>query len=117
MSNRYFMSWLYLVLALLGALLTADSNIKFVMEYGANFDIAKFLDLAVSNPAAESLTRDLLVGASAVTIWIVNESKRLNMKYLWFILLTSALIAFAFAAPMFLCLRERRLIEIEEKNV
>jgi hypothetical protein len=68
--------------------------------------------LANANPAAQSLSRDLLVGASAITIWIVVESRRLQMRHLWLVLLSSVTIAFAFAAPFFLFLRERRLAEL-----
>ena len=106
------LSFLYILLALVGAVLPTLSNIEFIKLYGPQFDIRLFIELANSNPAAQSLSRDLLVGASAVTIWIVCESKRLKMKNLWIVLLSSFLIAFAFAAPFFLFLRERRFIEL-----
>ena len=81
--------------------------------YGPGFDLVEFINLASSNPASESLSRDLLVGASAVTLWIVIESRRLAMKNIWIVILSNFVISFAFAAPLFLFLRERRLIEIE----
>tara|TARA_B100000700_G_C14583820_1_gene641436 strand:+ start:229 stop:615 length:387 start_codon:yes stop_codon:yes gene_type:complete len=116
LKKDYLLSWLYLIIALSGALLTALANIDFVIQYGPAFNIGLFIDLANSNPAAQSLSRDLFVGASAFTIWIIVESRRLKMRYLWFILLSSITIAFAFAAPLFLCFRERRLIELKNKE-
>jgi len=92
------------------------SNYNFALEYGPNFDITKFIQLASNNPAAESISRDLLIGASAIFIWIINESKKLNIKNMWIVYIGTFLIAFAFSAPFFLFLRERRLIEISEKN-
>ena len=115
-NNKYKLSYLYFVLAIFGAVLPMISNYHFALEYGPNFDIFKFIQLASNNPAAESISRDLLIGASAIFIWIINESKKLNIKNMWIVYIGTFLIAFAFSAPFFLFLRERRLIEISEKN-
>ena len=112
-DNKYILSYLYLLLSILGAILPMISNFNFAMEYGSSFDIIKFIQLANANPAAESISRDLLIGASAVFIWIVNESRKLNMKNMWIVYVGTFLIAFAFSAPFFLFLRERRIIEMD----
>jgi signal transduction histidine kinase len=39
------------------------------------------------------------------------------MRHLWLVLLSSVTIAFAFAAPLFLCLRERRLAELAREAI
>jgi len=107
-----WLSWLYLTLAIAGGVLPWMANLAFIRDYGPSFDLSVFVSLANANAAAQSLSRDLLVGASAVTIWMVVESRRLQMRHLWLVLLSSITIAFAFAAPLFLCLRERRLAEL-----
>ncbi len=112
MTSRTIISYLYLALAIAGAVLPTLSNIEFASQY-KGFDIGLFIELANSNPAAQSLSRDLAIAAISTTIWIVIESRRLQMRNLWIVLLGSITIAFAFAAPFFLYLRERRLIEIE----
>ena len=114
-DNRQKLSYLYLFLSILGAILPMMANFDFAIEYGNSFYIKKFISLANANPAAQSISRDLLVGATAVFIWIVNESKKLNIKNMWVVYIGTFLIAFAFAAPFFLFLRERRIIEIEKK--
>jgi len=111
-GNKYILSYLYLFLSILGAILPMISNFNFAIEYGSSFDINQFIQLANANPAAESISRDLLIGASAVFIWIVNESRKLNMKNMWIVYTGTFLIAFAFSAPFFLFLRERRIIEM-----
>ena len=111
-DKKFTISYLYLILSVLGAILPMISNFHFAMEYGPAFDIKKFILLANANPAAESLSRDLFIGASAIFIWIINESKKLNIKNMWIVYLGTFLIAFAFSAPFFLFLRERRIIEI-----
>ena len=114
-DNKQKLSYLYLFLSILGAILTITANFDFAIEYGNSFDIKNFISLANANPAAQSISRDLLVGATAVFIWIVNESKKLNIKNMWIVYIGTFLIAFAFSAPFFLFLRERRIIEIENK--
>jgi hypothetical protein len=107
------LAWLYLGLAIAGAVLPWLANLEYMRQYGSSFDIGLFVQLANANPAAQSLSRDLLVGASAITIWMVSESRRLGMRHLWVVLLSSVTIAFACAAPLFLYLRERRLAELD----
>ena len=112
-DNKQILSYIYLFLSILGAILPMMANFDFAVEYGNSLDIKNFISLANANPAAQSVSRDLLVGASAVFIWIVNESKKLNIKNMWIVYLGTFLIAFAFSAPFFLFLRERRIIEID----
>ena len=112
-NNKYKLSLIYLTLSIAGAVFTMMSNFDFISEYGAAFDIKKFIDLANANPAAESISRDLFIGASAVFIWIINESKKLQIKNMWIVYFGTFLLAFAFSAPFFLFLRERRIIELE----
>ena len=111
-NSKYYLSWFYLALAIAGAIFPTLANIDFMQQYGPAFDVKLFIELANINPAASSLSRDLFIGATTVLVWIVVESYRLKMKHLWIVLLSTFTIAFAFAAPLFLCLRERRLLEI-----
>ena len=115
-SQQSRLSWLYLALAVAGGVLPWMANLDFIRDYGSSFDLGQFIALANTNPAAQSLSRDLMVGASAVTIWMVVESKRLQMRHLWLVLLSAVTIAFAFAAPFFLFLRERRLAEMARQT-
>ena len=111
-ENKHLLSYLYLFLSILGAILPMMANFDFALEYGNTFDIKNFITLANANPAAQSISRDLLVGASAVFIWIVSESKKLSIKNMWIVYVGTFLVAFAFSAPFFLFLRERRIIEL-----
>jgi hypothetical protein len=108
--------WLYLALAISGAVLPWMANWEFIQSYGAVFDLGLFVRMAGANPAAQSLSRDLLIASSAITVWIVIESRRLRMRGLPWVLLSCATIAFAFGAPLFLYLRERRLDELARHN-
>ncbi len=109
-------AWVYLVFAIAGGILPTLSNIEFVRLYGPGFDLLNFIDLANINPAAQSLSRDLIIGAGAISVWIVSESRRIGIKHLWIVGLSFFLVAFAFAAPLFLYLRELRLEELSEQD-
>ena len=115
-TPRPWLAWLYLALAVAGGILPWLANFDYMRQYGSSFDLNLFVELANANPAAQSLSRDLLVGATAMTVWIVVESRRLEMRHLWVVLLSSVTIAFAFAAPFFLFLRERRLAELARQG-
>ena len=76
-TGNPLLKWIYLALAIAGAVLPWLANIEFIREYGSSFDLGLFVQLANANPAAGSLSRDLAIGATAVVIWIVQESRRL----------------------------------------
>lgn len=111
-SDKNPLAWLYLTLAIAGAVLTWQANIAFIQDHGKAFDLGLFVRLANANPAAQSLSRDLAVAATAFTVWMVAESRRLAMKGMPWVLLISVTIAFACGGPLFLYLRERRLMEM-----
>lgn len=108
---------LYLALAVAGAVLPWMANLEFIRSSsGSSFDLGLFVQMAAANPAAASLSRDLAIGATAVLIWIVQESRRLQMRGLQWVLLCCVTIAFACGAPLFLYLRERRLAELAQHS-
>ena len=104
--------YVYLGLAAVGAVWPWLANLAFIQQHGAGFDLDLFVQLANANPAATSLSRDLAVGASAVTVWMVVEARRLELRGLGWVLLSCVTVAFAFGCPLFLYLRERRLAEL-----
>jgi hypothetical protein len=109
-----WLQWLYLALAVAGAVLPWMANLEFIRVSDGPFDLGLFVTMANANPAARSLSRDLLIGASAFTIWMVTEARRLRIRGLWLALLCSVTLAFACGAPLFLFLRERRLLELSQ---
>jgi hypothetical protein len=111
-SSNTPLAWLYLTLAIAGAVLTWQANLAFMQAHGTTFDLGLFVRLANANPAAQSLSRDLAVAATAFTVWMVAESRRLAIKGLPWVLLLCVTVAFACGGPFFLFLRERRLVEM-----
>ena len=115
---RKILPWIYLLLALAGAILTWQANLAFIAESSSSgFELQRFISDASLNPASQSLSRDLLIGATAVSLWISIEGPRLKIRFWWLGIVLSFGVAFACGAPFFLFLRERHLIALEEQNV
>ena len=114
---RSVLIWSYLFLAVLGAVLPWQANLEFMQTgTGSGFDLSGFIRDANLTAASRSLSRDLIIGATAFTIWITIEGRRLQVKRWWVCLLLCVTVSFGCGGPFFLHLRERRLVELEKEN-
>ena len=114
---RSVLIWSYLFLAVLGAVLPWQANLEFMQTgTGSGFDLSGFIRDANLTAASRSLSRDLIIGATAFTIWITIEGRRLQVKRWWVSLLLCVTVSFACGGPFFLYLREGRLLELEKEN-
>ena len=100
---------IYLILAILGLVLTWFYNLQFIAESGGSFDVAKFVADGASNAAAKSLSWDLAIACITGLIWIYFESRRLGLGFFWVYIILAFGVAFAFAFPLFLFVRQGKL--------
>lgn len=98
----------YLLLSVIGLLSTWIFNIQWMSEAHPGGMIG-FFEAGYINAATSSLTNDLIVVFLAFCIWVIGESRRLEMKFSWAWPFLALFIALAFAFPLFLFLRDRRL--------
>lgn len=105
----------YLCLAVIGLIGTWTFNILyFRIEAGG------YVPDWFANNAAASAAIDLIVVATAASVFIIAESVRIGMgRWTWIFIVLSFVIAAAFAFPLFLAVREvilerRRAPEIYE---
>ncbi len=108
MKNITPIMYVYLGLCVLGFFIPWYYNLQFMMT-GETFTPQKFIAAGMVSPLASSLTTDFMICASAFSTFIIIESRRLKMKNMWIIYISTFLIAIAFAAPLFLFMRERKL--------
>lgn len=94
----------YLVLAVVGLIATWTFNVLAITA-GTDF----FGEWATNGFATQSLQVDLLILAVAIGVFLVIEGRRIGMRHAWLFLPLSAVTAAAFAMPLFLALRERKL--------
>lgn len=103
--------WVYLSVAAVGLAGTAWFNVHSVLEPSGD----SFLAAWFANPSVSSLSWDLLATASAASIFIVLEGRRLGIRLYWLYVLASFVTAVGFTFPLFLAMRERRLHAIEQE--
>ena len=105
---------LYGMLALTGLLVPWYYNLEYIRHSQVMPAVADYFRDGTATPLAASLTWDLLITATAGSVFMVLEMRRLKMKYVWLYVASSFLIAFAFVFPLFLLHRERALVK--DKN-
>lgn len=114
-SNRLFL--LYLVVGLLALGLTWVHVPHYL---GAGFvqgNIQFWQDaLLNANPAGVFLTVDILFLALVANIWMVIESRRLSIPYVWAYVSVGLLVAISFAFPLFLAVREKHLASLGQAS-
>jgi hypothetical protein len=98
----------YGVLALLGLVVPWIFNVQFMQAHGG-FSTSTFIAEAFSVPAARSISVDLTIACTAWIVWMVREARALKMRHWWVYIVLVFAVAFAFACPLFLLMRERRL--------
>jgi hypothetical protein len=107
---------LYLLLALAGLVMTWYYNLQFIAESGGSFDIGAFLAASSSTAAAKSLTWDLTIACLAGLLWIFFESRRLGLRFFWIYIILAFGIAYAFAFPLFLFIRQGKLEALQRES-
>lgn len=102
--------WVYLSVAAIGLVGTAWFNIQSVINPGGDTFFAAWF----ANPSVSSLSWDLLATASAASIFIILEGRRLGIRWYWAYVVFSFVTAVAFTFPLFLAVRERHLARTGE---
>lgn len=103
---------IYLGLAVAGLCLTWYHNIAFFNEVGSPFAIRAFIEAVFVNHASSSIGWDITIACAAFIVWMLPEAKRLGMPHAWLYVVLTFTVAFAFAAPLFLYMRERQLARL-----
>ena len=99
----------YGIFAAAGAIVPWYFNIRHMRESGELLTPQVWLAGGFINSPTGSITTDFLIGTTPVLVWMVVEARRLGMRRSWLYVVTTFLVAFAFACPLFLLMREARL--------
>ncbi|GEM_PF-349609 len=102
---------IYGLCAIAGLVFTMYFNILFIIEHGGFSAITFVTDNYVNNASA-SISNDILVVVAAFLVWSFIEARRLSMSHWWIYVVLTFAVAIAFAFPLFLLNRERRLAKI-----
>ncbi|RZT85332.1 uncharacterized protein DUF2834 [Pseudonocardia sediminis] len=93
----------YGVLAVVGLVGTWYFN----LAHGS--DLSTYVPDWFTTAASSSAAVDLIVAFVAGAVFMVAEGRRVGMRLAWVFPVVGLLVAFAFAFPLFLLLRERAL--------
>ena len=99
-----------MVLALVG-LITAMVFNGIASVQGQNY-----LDAWFGQAVDWVLSLDILIVAIAGSALMIFEAKKLGMKRVWLYIVLSGVTAFAFTFPLFLAMRERKLLALENAS-
>jgi hypothetical protein len=99
--------WLYLSLAVFGAILPYSQFAPWVAEHGLNVPL--LLSELFSTRMGAFFGLDVLVSAVALIAFIRHEAARLKWPTPWLPIAATCLIGVSCGLPLFLYLRERKL--------
>jgi len=102
---------IYLALCFVGALLPYWQFVPWVVEHGINLPL--LLRELFANRISAFFGMDVLVSAIVLVVFTRVESARLNIRRRWLPVLAVFTVGVSLALPMFLYMREVRLVHLK----
>src|SRR6185369_16999907 len=101
------MKRLYLLAAILGAVLPLSQLIPFLTTYG--LDLKLLFTYLFSNSVSAFFGLDVIVLSVVLWLFVFAEGRRLGMKRLWVYVIFNLIVGVSLALPLFLLFREDAL--------
>ena len=101
------MQWIYLITAILGAVLPLSQLLPFLTTHG--FDIPLLFRDLFQNHVSAFFGLDVIVSSLVLWAFVFSEGSRRGMKNLWVYILCNLAVGVSLALPLFLFFRERKL--------
>lgn len=99
--------WVYIALALAGAVFPALIVLPWAAQFG--FSPALFLLLAFATTPASAFASDLIYAIGVFAVFALVEGRRLGMRGAWLPVLLALTVGLCCGLPAFLAMRERAL--------
>lgn len=96
-------------LVAVGALFATWSQNLAFFALPDNGGLLGFIRAAYANPAAASISNDILFMCFAAFTFMIVEARRLGIRHVWLYIVLSCGIAVSVMFPLFLLVRQRRL--------
>lgn len=101
------MQWLYLIAAILGAILPLSQLVPFLAAHG--FDMPLFFRQLFQNHVSAFFGLDVIVSSLVLWLFAFSEGRRRGMGNLWLYVICNLAVGLSLALPLFLFFRERKL--------
>jgi hypothetical protein len=109
-SKLSAVSLTYLALAILGLCATWTYNTLWMLQVQRAITLQEFVAVGFQGSRLlGSLASDFWVGSLAAVTYMIVEGRRIALPRLWLYIVLTFVIAWAFAFPLFLFMRERYL--------
>ena len=108
-TARRLLCTVYGLISVAALIATWSQNVAY---FGGGNPLAGFVSFwkdTRANPAAQSITADILLFALAATVFMVVEARRHKIRFVWAYIAGGVLIAVSVTFPLFLIARELRL--------
>lgn len=102
---------LYLLFALGALIATWSNNLEFFALPDHGGGLMGFIRMANANPAARSLSNDLLFMCFSAFTLMVVEARKHGVRHVWLYILLSLCIAVSVMFPLFLLARQLKIAE------
>jgi len=99
--------YLYLLLAILGAVFPYSQLIPFLREHG--FDLRLLVDQLFANRISAFFGLDVVVSSVVLWVFVFTEGRRRKMRHLWVYVLSNLAVGVSLGLPLFLYMRERKI--------
>ena len=107
------MKHIYLFLAVIGAVIPLSYFSPFVLAHG--LELPLFFQFLFINEVSRLFAADVIISAFVLVIFVIKESKRLDMPE-GYLSLLGLCAGVSCALPLFLYLRERHLAHNKDQN-
>ncbi len=115
MSKSKILIATYFLLSVLGLVATWYYNFQyFAASDSINF--VPYLKTLLVNPATTAVTIDIYFAALVFSVWAVQESKRVGMRWPVIYIVLCFGVGIAFAFPLFLAIREKIISQTDSTN-
>lgn len=101
------MKTLYLIGAVLGAVLPLSQLIPFLQTHG--LDLKLFFAFLFANNVSGFFGLDVIVSSVVLWLFVFSEGRRLRMRRLWVYVVCNLAVGVSLGLPLFLFFRERAL--------
>lgn len=93
-----------MVLAVIGALVPLAAFLPWLSTYGV--DAPQFLADLFANPVSSFFGWDVIISATALTVFIIVQGRRDGVRPIWLPVAATFLIGVSCGLPLFLAMRE-----------
>jgi len=102
----------YLGMAIIAAITTETLLAQYVLAHGLSLQ-PMFSEIFANN-TTQFMFVEILVLLVVYLVWMLHEAKKLNMKNSWVYVLLAFMPSPAVSLPVFLLMRDRKLLQIDE---